>query len=550
MGKHLELVFRRGTSPISGSIVSPPWPGLNPRVEKIDGMVIERDVAVKTTRGCKMYIDVYRPEKDGRYPVILNWTPYGKHSKGIYSNRTGCGIDEDDISDYAGFEAEDPTYWVSHGYIVIRADPCGAWGSEGDLTFMSQEEAEDCYDLVEWAAAQSWSNGRVGMSGVSYLAWIQWKVAALNPPHLAAINPWEGATDFYREFAFHGGIPTTFLPKWAEVSFGRSFGMVEDVAELARRHTLFDDYWRSKNPDLSKIVVPAFVVASWSDQGLHTRGTIEGFKKISSKEKWLLIHGRRKWQTYYDKEFVEKRRLFFDRFLKGLENEVSKWPRVMYEVRYRFYAGKWKTADEWPLPNTRYINLYLDAESRELREKPAERESAAEYNSDKGENLSFEYTFKQKTEVTGYMRLKLWMAARDSDDMDIFVALQKIDASGKPVIFPLSTFGEDAYIALGWLRASHRELDEKASTIYQPVHNHEKLMKLKQGEKVPLDIEIWPSSTMFYPGEKLRLIIQGSDIYKCPYGMYSHGPLVNFGIHIVYTGGRYNSHLVVPLIQS
>jgi len=71
---------------------------------------------------------------------------------------------------------------------------------------MSPREAEDCYDLIEWAGTQSWSNGKVGMHGVSYQAWTQWKLAALNPPHLAAINPWEGVSDFYREFAFHGAI--------------------------------------------------------------------------------------------------------------------------------------------------------------------------------------------------------------------------------------------------------------------------------------------------------------------------------------------------------
>ncbi|MEM4414935.1 MAG: CocE/NonD family hydrolase [Candidatus Caldarchaeum sp.] len=512
--------------------------------------MIDYDVTVKTRSGYKIYVDVYRPDQDGKYPVIINWSPYGKHSRGLYSNRPSCGVDEEDLSEYVGFEAEDPCYWIPNGYIIIRADPRGAWGSEGDLTFMTSQEAEDCYDLIEWAALQPWSNGKVGMSGVSYLAWIQWKVAALNPPHLAAINPWEGATDFYREFAFHGGVPTTFLPRWAELSFGRSFGKVEDVAEMAKRHPLLDEYWQSKNADLSRIVVPAFVVASWSDQGLHTRGTIEGFCKISSKDKWLLIHGRRKWQTYYDKEFVEKRRMFFDRFLKGIDNDVKNWPRIIYEVRYRFYAGRWKTSTGWPIPQTKYIPLYLDAKNKELREQNPREMSQACYDTDKNENLVFDYTFQRKTEITGYMKLKLWVTTEHSDDMDLFVGIQKVDRSGQPVYFPIATFGEDGLAALGWLRASHRELDADSSTFYRPVYRHQRLLKLMPGEIVPVEIEIWPSSTMFYAGEKLRLVIQGSDIYKCPYGLFAHGALANKGKHVVYSGGKYDSHLLVPFIPS
>src|SRR4030066_401802 len=121
------------------------------------------------------------------------------------------GLNDEDFNEYTAFEAPDPVYWCRNGYVIINADMRGSWKSEGDLTLMSPQEAEDCYDLIEWAGTRSWSNGKVGMYGVSYLAWSQWRVAALNPPHLAAINPWEGVSDFYREFCFHGGIPETIF---------------------------------------------------------------------------------------------------------------------------------------------------------------------------------------------------------------------------------------------------------------------------------------------------------------------------------------------------
>ena len=116
----------------------------------------------------------------------------------------------------------------------------------------------------------------------------------------------------------------------------------------AKLHPLYDEYWAGKNADLSKITVPAFVVASWTDHGLHNRGTIEGFKQISSKEKWLIIHGRKKWWHFYLPENVEKQRQFFDRFLRGIVNHVKDWPRVTIEVREGYYRGETRTENEWP----------------------------------------------------------------------------------------------------------------------------------------------------------------------------------------------------------
>lgn len=202
-----DMMFWEGYPPSRGG-----YPGFNPRTEKARGMIIERDVGVSMSDGIKIYIDIFRPEKEGKHPVLISWGPYGKKTRSpIYPLVADV---RHDISEYTNFEAADPVYWCAQGYIIINPDPRGSWNSEGDLTFFSDQEARDCADLIEWAGTQTWSNGKVGMYGVSYLAWSQWRVAALNPPHLAAINPWEGVSDFYRELCFHGGIPeTTFLPR-------------------------------------------------------------------------------------------------------------------------------------------------------------------------------------------------------------------------------------------------------------------------------------------------------------------------------------------------
>ena len=175
-------------------------------------MICEYDVAVTMRDGVKLYVDIFRPKADGNYPVVLAWAPYGKHAgaQDYYATLKGCGQSKALHSEYARFEGPDPANWCPYGYVIIYVDPRGAWGSEGDLTFMSPQEALDGYDMVEWAGTQAWSNGKVGMNGVSYLGWSQWKIAAMNPPHLAAINPWEGVSDFYRELCFHGGIRSNF----------------------------------------------------------------------------------------------------------------------------------------------------------------------------------------------------------------------------------------------------------------------------------------------------------------------------------------------------
>jgi predicted acyl esterase len=548
--QEFTMIFKKPVPPSGGG-----YPGFNPRTEKARGMVIEYDAAVKMRDGAKIYIDLFRPEKEGQYPVIICWGPYGKHGRPtIYSLMGNTGMNDEDFNKYTGFEAGDPVYWCRNGYILINADPRGAWNSEGDLTFMSPQEAEDCYDLIEWAGTQSWSNGKVGMQGVSYLAWTQWRVAALHPPHLAAINPWEGVSDFYRELSYHGGIPETHFRNTWQSSVNYATTRVEDFIEMADNHPLFDDYWASKNADLSKITVPAFIVASWTDHGLHNRGTLEGFKKIASKDKWLIVHGRKKWWHFYQKENVEKQRQFFNRFLKGIDNHVKDWPKVTLEIREKYYVGNNRTENEWPLARTRYTKFLLNAGKGELSQSPLKKEAQVRYHAsditDKTQNARFEYIFEEKTELTGYMKLKLWVQADGSDDMDLFVAIEKIDRAGYIVPFPFFGNHDDGPAALGWLRVSHRELDEEKSTPYQPFHKHQRELKLKAGEIVPVEIEIWPSSTLFERGEKLRVIIQGSDIYSYPNERHTneHTATVNKGTHVIFTGGKYDSHLLMPVM--
>jgi len=540
-----ETRFLPGLPPEEGGC-----PPLQHRTVHADGMVIEYDAPVKMRDGVEIYVDLFLPESGGPVPPIVAWGPYGKHAPVKYDIFPNHGVDPRWVSKYAGFEAPDPAYWTRQGYAVINVDPRGMWNSQGDATFYSAQEAKDVYDLIEWAGTQPWSNGRVGMSGVSYLAIVQWRAAAERPPHLAAINPWEGVSDRYREMAYHGGIPENrFGPMWRSRRVPYSRQRVEDTVTMYAEHPLWDAYWESKTPDLSKVEVPAYIVASWSDQGLHTRGTLEGFKRIASKDKWLTVHGRKKWQYYYQPENVDRLRKFFDRFLKGEDNEVSGWPAVRIEVRDRFYVGDMRDEQEWPLARTRYERLFLDAASGTISSSPPKSESATRYDANAGK-AQFVHRFGAATELTGHMKLRLWVSAEGADDMDLFVGVQKLDAEGRLLPFSFLNALEDGPVALGWLRVSHRELDAARSRPEQPWHTHTREQPLRPGQVVPVDIEIWPSSTRFAAGEQLRLVVQGSDVQQYPPGVVAmgHGVTRNKGTHIIHTGGHHDSHLMVPVI--
>jgi predicted acyl esterase len=505
--------------------------------------------------GIHIFVDIYDPDGAAGVqglPVILGWSPYGKHRISDTFRYAEAGVQKGWISRFTAFEAPDPAYWCKHGYAVAYADPRGTWYSQGEMSHGGAQESRDCYDLIEWLGTQPWCNGKVGMSGVSYLACIQWQVAPLKPPHLAAINPWEGFSDWYREFGYHGGMrDTRFVPRACSF-LNWSTTRTEDTDANMRAHPLYDEYWASKDVDLDAIDVPAYVVASWSDQGLHTRGTLEGFKRMASKQKWLEVHGQKKWAHYYDPPNVERLRVFFDHFLKGTDDRVLSWPRVRLEVRDRAGSGTFRDEREWPLKRTDYRQLFLDAANGKLTRAPA-AEGKVSYDSlDRHGAATFDIVFEQPVELTGHAKLRLWVEIDRGDDADLFVALQKLGSDGAVVPQTFYCMFEGP-VALGWLRASQRALDPARSTPQQPYHRHTAREPLQPGVPVAVDIEIWPSSTRFAAGEGLRLIVKGRDVYdEAPENLpfLLHQDTRNQGRHFLRTGGRFDSHLLVPVIPS
>ena len=386
--------------------------------------------------------------------------------------------------------------------------------------------------------------------GVSYLAMSQWYVAALKPPHLFAIVPWEGVTDLYRELAFHGGIPETrFVPLWdMRLKRGRNrrFPMTEDFLAEREAHLVDDAYWASKRPVLENIEVPALICASWSDHGLHTRGSIEAFERISSTQKWLFTHGRKKWETFYGDEAFDWQKRFLDRFLRGIDNGMDGVPAVRLEVRKAYYQQEIRFEQSWPLASVKPAIFYLCANSGTLKTEPVGSEGKLQYRSTRRQGRAvFSYRFEQCLELIGSMRLKLWIGTSEANDLDLFVVLRKLDSRGAEVFFSGFNGYECDAVAKGWLRASHRELDSSRSTPLRPWHSHTRIGKIRPNDIVPLEIEIWPSATVFETGSTLQLTIQGQDAARYP--AFRHRKLINRGWHTIFAGGPYDSSVVVPL---
>lgn len=458
-------------------------------------IVLDKDVAVTLRDGVTIYVDVFRPAGTEKAPVIVAWSPYGK-SRGNaprYVDLFGLlGMDTAPLSGLMKFEGPDPAFWCAHGYAVCNPDPRGTYNCEGDARWWSRQEGEDYHDLIEWLGVQDWCNGKVGTTGNSYLAISQWFVAAERPSHLAAIAPWEGMSDIYRDFAVRGGIPDIAFPRQLATSFIGKNGREDMVAEI-ERHPLLDAFWRQKVPAFEKIDVPAYIVASYSNI-IHTPGTFRGWRRIASADKWLRIHNNMEWPDYYEDANLDDLRRFFDRYLKGIDNGWEDTPRVRYSVldledgdRVNLSAGAFPPEDVTP---TRY---YLDSATGALSTEAPAAGATASYDATAEEGrASFIIRVDAPTEFVGYPKLRLFVEADGHDEMDVFVFLQKLNADGEqleqftipnhgPKVQELTRRGSAILKykgSNGRLRVSMRHLDEAQSTDDIPVHSFDRVEKL------------------------------------------------------------------------
>jgi predicted acyl esterase len=470
----------------------------------------DEDMAVRMRDGVTLRLNLFRPaEHDGPLPVLLSAHPYRKDwvpkkKRGKWSLNPQFRIMNQPeplrISDQTSWEAPDPVWWAQQGYAVINLDTRGGGHSEGRGDLLSDQEAEDISQVIAWAAAQPWSNGRVGMLGVSYLALSQYKVAALNPPALKAFCPWEGFTDAYRDFFTPGGFARIWL-----FMTNRVARLNTNVADERRKHPLRDAWWESITPDISRIRVPMLVCTSFSDTNLHSVGSMRAFQRVGSAERHAYAHRGPKWATFYGEEARNTQLAFFDRHLRERE-DVPELPPMRLEIRdRRDNVVSVRDEQEWPLARTDWRELHL-AEGGALRDAPGPAGSVT--FSLKRNAAVFEYRFDEDTELSGPMTVRLNVSTTGTDDPRLFVGVEKW-SEGKPVPFEGSYgYGRD-HIAQGRLRLALRELDPDLSTPHQPEHTFRNLQPVRDAEEMEIVIPLSSSATRFYAGESLRLMIAG-----------------------------------------
>lgn len=538
------------------------------RRAEVEGITVDWDVPIRVSDGTVLRADVFRPAAPGAHPVILTMGPYGKGlhlADGYPANwrrmhEAFPEVAQGSTGRYQNWEVPDPEKWVPDGYVCVRVDSRGSGRSPGFMDILTALQARDLYESIEWAAEQDWSTGKVGLLGISYFAANQWQVAALRPPHLAAICVWEGFADHYREGGRHGGIACEFVKgAQARQMFTVQHGMgsrgpvdrntgrpvggdvdLDDDALRQNRRDLYEEllarplngqFYQERSADLSRIEVPLLSAGNWGGMGLHLRGNVEGFLGAGSELKWLEMHGDTHFGPFYNDRGLGLQKQFFGTFLKDEQNGWLERPPVELLVRHPGERFEPRFEQEWPLARTEWTEFHLCPETMELRTSPGG--SGTLSYAPEHEDLRFSLPpVDHDREFTGPAAAKLRISSA-TVDADLFLSLRLYDPEGAEVTF-IGSNDPKVPVALGWLRASHRRLDVDKSEPYRPVHSHDVIEPLVPGEPVDVDVEIWPTSIVVPAGYVLQLGIggrdysnEGTDFEDKMYAMTGVGPFIH-----------------------
>ena len=554
-----------------------------PAAATSDKFLLEKDVDVLMRDGARLKADVFRPKDGGKVPAILNMGPYQKDK--LWTPPPNL---EEKANPWMNWEAVNPEWWVPQGYASVRVDSRGSGKSPGQYEPWSRAEAVDFHDAIEWAAAQPWCNGNVGLTGISYFAINQWFAANQQPPSLKAIIPWEGFADIYRDALYHGGILCIFMTNWFTAhlihhTLGRASQIHPDTWQKNTLH-----FWLNNNLDSGafsgsqaqwdKITVPFLSVGNWTGFGLHLRGNTEAYMRSQSPHKKLRMQNGTHVHPFYSEEGRQDQIRFFDYWLKGVKNGVMDEPPVKLAIRHGNDKTEWRFENEWPLARTQWTKLFFDLAQPSVTDVPL---SGTLVNSNPAKTGECTYAatglgsmgstsaasaqvmgggikpgmgvalvtppMPEDMEVTGPLAANLWVSS-SSEEMDLFLTLRHFDTDGNEIM-ETGQQGTPVPVAKGWLRVSHRELDQELSLPYRPYHKHKRRLFLKPGEIVQVQVEIWPTSMVFKKGHRLRLDVQPRDGVGSQSYMHYHADY-NTGTNTIYSGGDKESYLLLPVIPA
>ena len=556
---------------------------------------IEGHVAVPMRDGVKLYADVYRPRREGRFPTLITRTPYGVQRDGMH---------------------EAVIRFAQHGYAVVVQDTRGRYESEGAWDPF-RNEANDGFDTVEWAAGQAWSNGKVGMHGGSYLGHVQWQAATMTPPHLTTIFPVLASTSIYHNTFFHGGafklalafgwgavrMPNRIMnPQYwhtegyapQELKYDQivwTLPLTElDLASSGQRvgffrdwlkHQSYDSYWKAISDEerFGKVRVPTYSLGGWFD--LLVGGTINGFKGVrangataAAREGAKLIIGP--WghgptRKYGDVDFgpTAMRDLFDlelrwnDRHLKGIANGIDREAPVELFV---MGVNKWAHFADWPVPGTRFTPLYLTSggQANSLRGDgrleftvPAAGKDGYEYDPRNpvpsvGGNDCCGAPFpagprdqrpveaRQDVLVYSTEILKETVTIAGPVEMRLFAATDGRDTDFVAKLVDVFPDGSAINLAEGILRARfHKGLN--------------RMELLEPGKMYEFVIDMRGTANVFQPGHRIRV-----DVTSSNFPQYDRNPNTGEDLGVsarvrtakqtVFHGGAGRSHIVLPVV--
>lgn len=505
-------------------------------------VLFERGVRVKMRDGVELHADVFRPKQEGKFPAILGYHPYDPDGQWAQiMPRAFSSVSMGQVDQEKGngpLEAGDPNFYVRRGYAHIIANVRGSGKSDGFYPFLAAPEAEDGAELIAWIASQPWCDGNVGMFGVSYFGRIQHFVASMRPPALKCIfAPW-ASTDQYRDALYHGGIlaqnwavswagalsniryrsetrPTMSEAEWKQ-AIARALSdpeltevpgivaalknpeqglnpLVVDI--VLNRHD--GPFWDKRKANYDTIEVPAYIGADWGIYGLHLPGAFRSWERVRGPKLMMLAPPAYLERPVYQLQYESLR--WFDHWLKGIDTGLMREPPVR---AYVVGTHRWKHAQEWPLPETKWTPFNLHENGLLWEHEPFVNGGSSSFSDSPWGRGSLTFTspeLVEDTEVIGPTVLNLYASTTD-DEVLWFVSLREVDRDGKERI-----------LTRGWLRGSHREVCPKRSKPWRPYHPHTGSEPLTPNQIYEFKIEILPTANLFRAGSRIKLKIACCD---------------------------------------
>lgn len=511
------------------------------------GMTRDDDVPATMRDGVELLTDVHRPDATGRFPVLIAASPYPRQ---IQNLGAPIGIVEAGASDF----------FVPRGYVHVIANLRGTGGSGGTFDFFDGQERQDMHDLVEWAARQPWSDGNVGMVGISYFACTQMEAAVERPPSLKAIMPIAGTYDLYGSATHHGLFSSAFVtPFLSMIGMTSSHTnklwrsqLLEAVGKLLKtpmihhkfatmngeamitglklmlklhhdphpwddlwraiavEHPLRDAWWdeRDLTPLLEQVDVPVYLGCDWQNVPLHLPHTFPAFQKLTNSQHVRAVLLGEFGLTWPWESLHIEALAWFDHWLKGHDTGILEGPPIRYVLPG---ADEWLTSPGWPPENIEYRSFsLLESGALAAREDTGGSRSMMFLNADLHRPRPSEadpptvltwtsQPLERDLDMVGDIELQL-DATTTAADASWIVILQDVDPAGAATD-----------VTEGFLRAGLRAVNEEQSRTGAPVLDCRGFQPIPPGEIVRYRIPLVPNARRFRAGHRIQLLLTNAD---------------------------------------